>query len=73
MNKDQNNQNTPSIIEIGEKIIRFGSVLVAVAIILFCFAYTKIEASILQIMAFGLAGLLGCVGLFIIVDGRAHV
>ena len=67
MNKDQNNQNTPSIIEIGEKIIRFGSVLVAVAIILFCFAYTKIEASILQIMAFGLAGLLGCVGLFIIV------
>ena len=49
MNNDQNNQNNPSIEEIGEKAIRFGAILVAAAIILFCFAYTKIESPLLQI------------------------
>lgn len=67
MNNDHNNQNTPSIEEVGEKIIRFGAILVAAAIILFCFAYTKIESPLLQMLAFGLSTLLGCVGLFIIV------
>lgn len=67
MNNDQNNQNMPSIEEVGEKIIRIGAVLVAAAIILFCFAYTKIDSPILQAVAFGFAGLIGCVGLFIIV------
>ena len=67
MNNDQNNQNNPSIEEIGEKVIRFGAILVAAAIILFCFAYTKIESPLLQMLAFGLSTLLGCVGIFIIV------
>jgi len=67
LNKDQNNQNMPSLEEIGEKIIRFGAILVAAAIILFCFAYTKIESPLLQAVAFGFSGLLGCVGIFIIV------
>ena len=67
MNNDQNNQNNPSIEEVGEKIIRFGAILVAAAIILFCFAYTKIESPLLQMLAFGLSTLLGCVGIFIIV------
>lgn len=67
MNNDQNNQNTPSTDELGEKIIRFGAILVAAAIILFCFAYTKIESPILAAIVFGFSGLLGCVGLFIIV------
>jgi len=67
LNNDQNNQNNPSIEEIGEKVIRFGAILVAAAIILFCFAYTKIESPLLQMLAFGLSTLLGCVGIFIIV------
>ncbi len=67
MNNDQNNQNNPSIEEIGEKVIRFGAILIAAAIILFCFAYTKIESPLLQMLAFGLSTLLGCVGIFIIV------
>lgn len=67
MNNDQNNQNNPSIEEIGERVIRFGAILVAAAIILFCFAYTKIESPLLQMLAFGLSTLLGCVGIFIIV------
>lgn len=67
MNNDQNNQNNPRIEEIGEKVIRFGAILVAAAIILFCFAYTKIESPLLQMLAFGLSTLLGCVGIFIIV------
>ncbi len=67
MNNDQNNQNTPNIEEVSEKIIRFGAILVAAAIILFCFAYTKIESPLLQALAFGFSGLLGCVGIFIIV------
>lgn len=67
MNNDQNNQKTPSADEIGEKIIRFGSILVAAAIILFCFAYTRIESPILAAAVFVLSGLLGCVGVFIIV------
>lgn len=57
----------PSMDELGEKIIRFGAILVAAAIILFCFAYTKIESPLLQAVAFGFSGLLGCVGIFIIV------
>lgn len=57
----------PNIEEVGEKIIRFGAILVAAAIILFCFAYTKIESPLLQAVAFGFSGLLGCVGIFIIV------
>ena len=57
----------PSIEEVGEKIIRIGAILVAAAIILFCFAYTRIDSPILKAVAFGFAGLIGCVGLFVLI------
>lgn len=69
MNQKGNRNFDPNddLSEIHDKITRFGAVLIAVAIILFCYSYTKVERSLLQAVLFGLGGLLAALGLFIIV------
>ncbi|MBQ8409734.1 MAG: hypothetical protein IJY39_12820 [Clostridia bacterium] len=68
MNPNDNNDRLPENVsaEINDKITRFGAILIAVAIILFCFSYTKITQSFLQIVLYVLSGLLAAIGLFII-------
>ncbi len=73
MNNDQNNKKMQSLEDLGYGIMRVGAVLIAVAIVLFCFAYTKIEPSLLQSFAFIFSGLLGALGLFIMMVGITGV
>lgn len=48
------------------KLVRFGSVLVAVAIVLACFAYTKVTPGLGQIMMYIAAGAVALIGGFVI-------
>lgn len=52
--------------EANAKIIRFGSILIAIAIVLACFAYTKIDPGISQVAMYVTAGLVALIGGFLI-------
>ena len=63
---NNDNQNREKNDEIGARIIRFGAILIAAAIVLGCYAYTKVEETMGRIGLFILAGFLLMVGGFII-------
>ena len=66
MNRNDNSNQTAKSADINDKIIRFGAILVAVAVIIACFAYTKAEQFLFKIALFVLSGILGIIGAFII-------
>ena len=63
---NNDNQNREKNDEVGARIIRFGAILIAAAIVLGCYAYTKVEETMGRIGLFVLAGFLLIVGAFII-------
>ena len=66
MNPNENSNKPQKDTEINDKIIRFGAILVAIAVIVGCFAYTKAEPLFFKIALFILSGILGLLGVFII-------
>lgn len=63
---NNDNRNREKDDEIGAKIIRVGAILIAAAVIIGCYAYTKVEETMGRIGLFILAGFLLIVGGFII-------
>ena len=66
MNQNDRSNQSQNDVGINDKIIRFGAILVAVGIIVGCFAYTKAEPTALKIALFIVAGFLFLFGAFII-------
>jgi hypothetical protein len=66
LNQNENSNKSPKDSEVNDKIIRFGAILVAIAVIIACFSYTKVETLLLKIGLFVLGGILGLIGGFII-------
>jgi len=62
-----NNNNDTNYAAINARIIRFGSVLVALSIILVCFAMAKIDNLFFKVLLNVVAGVVGCFGLFLII------
>ena len=68
MNNDNYNNPSPQqLAEINGKITRFGAVLLAVAVVMACFAYAKAENPAVRVILFVLSGILAAIGLFVIV------
>ena len=70
MNTNGNKPRNPSpeeLSDLNDRIARFGAILVAIAVVLFCFAFAKVEASTLRIVLFLVSGLLAALGIFILV------
>ena len=65
---DNNTQKTPDngSGEANAKIIRICSVMIAVAIVLACFSYTKVDPGVAQIALYVLAGIIAIIGGFVI-------
>lgn len=61
------NNNETNHTDINARIIRFGSVLVAIAIILTCFAMAKVNNLFFKIALNIVAAVVGCFGLFLII------
>lgn len=67
MNSNNNQDERQSFVrEANAKLIRFASVLIAVAIIMACFSYTKLQGETVGMAVYVLAGLVASFGLFII-------
>ena len=69
MNKNKNvNDLTPEErAAINDKITRFGAILVAVGVVMYCFSITKIDQGFLRLLVSILACLIGALGIFIII------
>ena len=52
--------------DVNDKIIRFGAILIALAIIGACFAYTRLDSQLAKIALFAVSGVVGIFGAFII-------
>ena len=64
MNSNDNNRNKGDD-DINDKITRFGAVLIAIAVVVFCYAYTRLSLPSC-IPAYVIAGLLAAIGAFIV-------
>ena len=66
MNQNGKSNQPANNTDVNDKIIRFGAILIAVAIIGACFAYTKLDDMIAKIALFAVSGVVGILGAFII-------
>ena len=66
-NKNINDLSPEERSAINDKITRFGAILLAVGIVMYCFSITKIEEGFIRILVSVLACLIGTLGIFIIV------
>jgi hypothetical protein len=70
LNTNGNKPSNPSpeeLSNLNDRIARFGAILVAIAVVMFCVAIAKVESSAVRIILFLLSGLLAAFGIFILV------
>ena len=67
MNNNSNYKKPDDSALVNGRIVRLGTVMIAIAVILFCFSYTKVETLALRIVLYVLAVALACIGAFFIV------